>query len=374
MAPGAMGASCPTTSTPRPRSRNTEITPPMASSPNTEPPERTRASTRSTVMSASSRCASRKPGAPPETETEAVAGASNNRAVTPVAISTSWELPTMRPRTSVMRLRMDTPVRELFRYPARWLMSAARRKSFDMTDNVTISAALLAGLLSFLSPCVLPLVPPYLTFIAGSGLEELAEGGERRAARDTTFAALLFVAGFSTVFVALGATASAVGQTVRENLPLLSAAAGVVIIGMGLHFLGVFRLTLLYREKRLEVEKPVGLWGAYVMGLAFAFGWTPCIGPILAAILAVASSEATVGKGAFLLGVYSLGLGIPFIVAALAMEPFIRFLRRFKAHFGKVERVVGALLVVTGVAFLTGGIQNMSFWLIQTFPGLATLG
>jgi len=243
-----------------------------------------------------------------------------------------------------------------------------------MTDNVTISAALLAGLLSFLSPCVLPLVPPYLTFIAGSGLEELAEGGERRAARDTTFAALLFVAGFSTVFVALGATASAIGQTVRENLPLLSAAAGVVIIGMGLHFLGVFRLTLLYREKRLSVEKPVGLWGAYVMGLAFAFGWTPCIGPILAAILAVASSEATVGKGAFLLGVYSLGLGIPFIVAALAMEPFIRFLRRFKAHFGKVERVVGVLLVATGVAFLTGGVQNVSFWLIQTFPGLATLG
>jgi cytochrome c-type biogenesis protein len=143
---------------------------------------------------------------------------------------------------------------------------------------------------------------------------------------------------------------------------------------MGLHFLGVFRLTLLYREKRLEVEKPVGLWGGYVMGLAFAFGWTPCIGPILAAILAVASSEATVGKGAFLLGVYSLGLGIPFIVAALAMEPFIRFMRRFTAHFGKVERVVGALLVMTGVAFLTGGIQSMSFWLIQTFPGLATLG
>jgi len=243
-----------------------------------------------------------------------------------------------------------------------------------MTDHVTIWAALLAGLLSFLSPCVLPLVPPYLTFIAGAGLEELAEGGERRAARDTVFAALLFVAGFSTVFVILGATASVVGQTVRQNLPLLSALAGVAIIGMGLHFLGVFKLNLLYREKRMTVEKPVGLWGAYVMGLAFAFGWTPCIGPILAAILAVASSEATVGKGAFLLGVYSLGLGIPFIVAALAMEPFIGFLRRFKPHFGKVERVVGVLLVLTGIAFLTGGIQNMSFWLIQTFPGLATLG
>jgi cytochrome c-type biogenesis protein len=136
----------------------------------------------------------------------------------------------------------------------------------------------------------------------------------------------------------------------------------------------VFKFTLLYREKRLNVEKPVGLWGAYVMGLAFAFGWTPCIGPILAAILAVASSETTVAHGAGLLAVYSLGLGIPFIIAALAMEPFIRFLRRFKAHFGKVERVVGALLVLTGVAFLTGGIQTMSFWLLQAFPGLANLG
>ena len=243
-----------------------------------------------------------------------------------------------------------------------------------MTSNVTLSAAAAAGLLSFLSPCVLPLVPPYLTFIAGSGLEELVEGGERRAARDTIIAALLFVAGFSTVFVALGATASALGQTVREHLPLLSALAGVAIVGMGLHFLGVFRLSLLYREKRLSVEKPVGLWGAYVMGLAFAFGWTPCIGPILAAILAVASSENTVGTGAALLAVYSFGLGLPFIIAALAMEPFIRFLRRFKAHFGKVERVVGVLLIVTGVMFLTGGIQNVSFWILQTFPGLATLG
>jgi cytochrome c-type biogenesis protein len=243
-----------------------------------------------------------------------------------------------------------------------------------MTSNVTLSAAALAGLLSFLSPCVLPLVPPYLTFIAGTGLEELVEGGERRARRDTMIAAVLFVLGFSTVFVALGATASALGQTVRQHLPLLSALAGVAIIGMGLHFLGVFRLSLLYREKRLSVEKPVGLWGAYVMGLAFAFGWTPCIGPILAAILAVASSEATVIRGAGLLAVYSFGLGLPFLLAALAMEPFIRFLRKFRNHFGKVERAVGGLLVVTGILFLTGGIQNVSFWLLQTFPFLASLG
>jgi cytochrome c-type biogenesis protein len=243
-----------------------------------------------------------------------------------------------------------------------------------MTSNVTISAAALAGLLSFLSPCVLPLVPPYLTFIAGAGLEELVEGGERRARRDTVMAAVLFVLGFSTVFVVLGATASVVGQTVREHLPLLSMLAGFAIVAMGLHFLGVFRLHLLYREKRVSVEKPVGLWGAYVMGLAFAFGWTPCIGPILAAILAVASSEDTVARGAGLLAVYSFGLGLPFLLAALAMEPFVHFLQRFKRHFGKVERIVGLLLVVTGVMFLTGGIQNVSFWLLQTFPGLANLG
>ena len=243
-----------------------------------------------------------------------------------------------------------------------------------MTSNVTIFSAGLAGLLSFLSPCVLPLVPPYLTFIAGTGLEELVEGGERRARRDTLVAAALFVAGFSTVFVILGATATALGQTVRQHLPLLSALAGVAIVAMGLHFLGVFKLSLLYREKRVSVEKPVGVWGAYVMGLAFAFGWTPCIGPILAAILAVASSEATVARGAGLLAVYSLGLGLPFILAALAMEPFVQFLRRFRNYFGVVERVVGGLLVVTGLMFLTGGIQNVSFWLLQTFPGLASLG
>ena len=243
-----------------------------------------------------------------------------------------------------------------------------------MTSNVTMSAAALAGLLSFLSPCVLPLVPPYLTFIAGSGLEELAESGERRAERDILFAAVLFVLGFSTVFVLLGATASALGQSVRQHLPLFSALAGVAIVAMGLHFLGVFRFHLLYREKRVSVEKPVGVWGAYVMGLAFAFGWTPCIGPILAAILAVASSEATVSHGATLLAAYSLGLGLPFVLAALAMEPFIQFLKRFRSHFGKVEKIVGVFLVLTGVMFLTGGIQSVSFWLLQTFPGLATLG
>jgi len=243
-----------------------------------------------------------------------------------------------------------------------------------MASDVTWPAAVAAGILSFLSPCVLPLVPPYLTFIAGTTIEELAEGGETRARRDTLFAALLFVAGFATVFVTLGATASVFGQIVRAHIEFLSLVAGLAIIAMGLHFLGLFRLAFLYREKRFSVEKPIGLWGAYLMGLAFAFGWTPCIGPILAAILALAGTEDTVARGAALLAVYSAGLGIPFIIAALAMAPFLHFMQRFRAHFGKVERVVGVLLVVTGVAFMTGGVQRASYWLLDAFPGLANLG
>jgi cytochrome c-type biogenesis protein len=243
-----------------------------------------------------------------------------------------------------------------------------------MASDVTWPAAAAAGVLSFLSPCVLPLVPPYLTFIAGTTIEELAEGGETRARRDTLLAALLFVAGFSTVFVTLGATASVFGQIVRAHLELLSLIAGLLIIAMGLHFLGLFRLAFLYREKRFSVGKPIGLWGAYLMGLAFAFGWTPCIGPILAAILALAGTEDTVVRGAGLLAVYSAGLGVPFIVAALAMGPFMRFIQRFRAHFGKVERVVGVLLVVTGIAFMTGGVQRASYWLLDAFPGLSNLG
>jgi cytochrome c-type biogenesis protein len=243
-----------------------------------------------------------------------------------------------------------------------------------MAADVSIPAAALAGLLSFLSPCVLPLVPPYLTYIAGTTVEDISAEGVTRARRDVTLAAVLFVAGFSTVFVALGATASIFGQLVRQYLDVLSLAAGIAIIAMGLHFLGVWRFAFLYREARVQVEKPVGLWGAYVMGLAFAFGWTPCIGPILAAILAVASSEDTVLKGAGLLAVYSAGLGVPFLGAALAIEPFFRFIKRFRRHFGTVEKVVGVLLVLTGIGFLSGMMQTASFWLLETFPALSKLG
>lgn len=235
----------------------------------------------------------------------------------------------------------------------------------------------LAGLVSFLSPCVLPLVPPYLSYLGGTTFEQLSDekGLERAVWRRVVLASVFFVLGFSTVFIALGASASLIGQVIQTWRAELSFAAGLVIILFGLHFLGVLRIPFLLTEKRYQAEQSsASLAGAYVMGLAFAFGWTPCIGPILAAILAVAGTQDTVAQGAGLLAVYSLGLGLPFIGAALAIEPFVDFLAGFKRHFGKVEKIVGVLLVLTGVAFLTGGVQDMSFWLLQTFPGLANFG
>ena len=180
-----------------------------------------------------------------------------------------------------------------------------------MDSSVSFPAAILAGLVSFLSPCVLPLVPPYLCFMAGTTLEELQGGDAARSRRGAFLASLLFVAGFSTVFVALGATASAFGTLLRQYGEALSIAAGLAIMVMGLHFLGLFRLNILYRQARVEVERPPGLWSAYAMGLAFAFGWTPCIGPILAAILAVAGSQATVGSGARCSSPIRRGLAFP---------------------------------------------------------------
>ena len=241
-------------------------------------------------------------------------------------------------------------------------------------NDVSIPAVFLAGILSFLSPCVLPLVPPYLTYLAGQPAEELINKGTKKAQKELFFAALLFVLGFSTVFIGLGATASAFGQVLRANLEWLSALAGLAIMGMGLHFLGLFKLAWLYREKRLHINKPLGLWGGYVMGLAFAFGWTPCIGPVLAAILAVAGSEETVWRGAALLAVYSAGLGVPFLLAATALEGFTRLAARFRHAMPIVERLTGVALVVTGIAFLTGGFSELSYWLIETFPALAKLG
>ena len=240
--------------------------------------------------------------------------------------------------------------------------------------DVSFAAAFGAGLLSFVSPCVLPLAAPYLCYLAGASVEALADESETKARRDILVTALLFVAGFSTIFVALGASASMIGSLLRFYSNELAIVAGIAIIIMGLHFLGLTPIKFLYRQARIDVQKPVGLWGAYVMGLAFAIGWTPCIGPILAAILAVAASKATVAKGAALLAVYSFGLGLPFLVAAFAVEPFAAFLARFRAHLAHVERIMGGLLVLTGIGFLAGFFTQLNSWLIETFPVLQSIG
>jgi cytochrome c-type biogenesis protein len=244
-----------------------------------------------------------------------------------------------------------------------------------MIHDVSVPAALIAGLVSFLSPCVLPLVPPYLIYLTGATIEYVANDESNASSRRAVMiAALMFVLGFSTVFVALGASASFIGSLIRAWSAQLSIVAGIVIIIMGLHFLGLTRIGLLMREGRLTAPKPVGLWGAYVMGLAFAFGWTPCIGPILAAILSVAAAEATVTKGAGLLAVYSAGLGIPFLIAAFMVEQFSSLFARMKRHLATVERAMGVLMVLTGIGFLTGSVSAISIWLLDTIPALQNFG
>ena len=243
--------------------------------------------------------------------------------------------------------------------------------------DITYGGAFIAGLLSFLSPCVLPLVPPYLCYLGGMTVEQLAEQQSARTAssRRVFWAALAFVLGFSTVFISLGATATFVGQFVAQYLDVLAKIAGVVIIVLGLHFLGVFRIALLFREARFHIDsKPAGLAGAYVVGLAFAFGWTPCVGPVLAAVLFVAGTEESIWQGTSLLATYSAGLGVPFLAAAFAAGPFLKFMRRFRGGVRIVERVLGVALVITGILFITGSMSDIAFWILDTFPSLGTIG
>jgi cytochrome c-type biogenesis protein len=240
--------------------------------------------------------------------------------------------------------------------------------------DVTLGAAFVAGLLSFLSPCILPLVPPFLCYMAGVSIEEVSDDRAELRPR-VLLSALAFVAGFSLVFIALGTTASLAGRFITAHLSTLGMVAGVLIIVMGLHFLGLIRIPLLYRSATLQVEsRPAGLAGAFVMGLAFAFGWTPCAGPILAAVLLMAGSEDTAGRGALLLLAYSAGTGIPFLIAAAFTGRFIAMLGRARAHLGLIEKTMGAFLVVTGLVFLTGLMPSVSQWLLERLPGLTTIG
>ena len=246
-----------------------------------------------------------------------------------------------------------------------------------MVADLSYPTAVLGGALSFLSPCVLPLVPPYLWYMAGVSADDLKAGP---AVATTGYARLIgssviFVLGFSTVFVALGAGASSIGLFLRQNLDWLGMVAGIAIIVMGLNFLGVFKLSFLSREARMQApDRPRSLLGAYLMGLAFAFGWTPCIGPILATILTLAASQESLGYGVALLTTYSLGLGIPFIAAALGVRAFLAFSSSFRKHLHKVEIAAGVLLVGTGVLMVLGSFELIATYLINTFPALGKLG
>lgn len=244
--------------------------------------------------------------------------------------------------------------------------------------DVTILGALTAGLLSFLSPCILPMVPFYLSYLAGVGMNQIsAEAEVPPAVRFRAFlAACCFAMGVITVFVGLGATATAFGSMVREYFDILRWVAAAIIIAMGLHFLGVIRIGILYRQLRADAgdTSNTSLVGAYVIGLAFAFGWTPCVGPVLAAILFTAAGQDTAGQGAMLLFSYGLGMTLPFIGAALFIGPFMSWMAKFRRHLGLIEKLMGALLVLFGVLIATNSINIIAFWMLENIPWFSTIG
>jgi cytochrome c-type biogenesis protein len=231
-------------------------------------------------------------------------------------------------------------------------------------DNVSVFTAFFAGLVSFLSPCVLPLVPGYISIISGSSLDQLkANAKDSNLFRTVLLNSIMFIVGFSITFIFLGATATWVGQFLLQRMRLLGQLAGIILIVFGIHLTGIFKINFLYKDKRFHnVEKPRGLFGALILGLAFAFGWTPCIGPILAGILTIASTKQTVMEGMFLLAIYSAGLGIPFLLTSLALNKFLTFYGRFKRHFHAVEVVSGALVIAVGVLILTGSLSRLATW------------
>jgi cytochrome c-type biogenesis protein len=243
---------------------------------------------------------------------------------------------------------------------------------WDASIGPALLAAGAAGVLSFLSPCVLPIVPPYLAYMAGASLGDVSSRGPDRRVMT---AAVFFVLGLSTVFLLLGLAASTLGRALLAWQREMTIAAGLVITLFGLHFLGVLRIPFLMREARVEAKVAVGSpFGAYVLGLAFAFGWTPCIGPVLGTILSLAAQEGSVERGMLLMAVYAAGLGLPFLLTALFLRQAMGLMAGIKRHMALIERLMGGLLLVVGVLMLTGGFTALSFWLLETFPGLALIG
>ena len=233
----------------------------------------------------------------------------------------------------------------------------------------------LAGLLSFLSPCVLPIVPGYLCFIAGTNLNKLQLDQNNDVKRRVFKFSLSFVFGFSTVFVALGASATLLSSLVYEYLDFLRIAGGIIIIIFGIHFMQIIQIPFLNKELRYQIEsyRP-GIVGSYIIGLSFAFGWTPCIGPILGSVLSIAASSETVSYGIILLILYSAGLGVPFLIAAYAINGFMRFLIRIRNYIRVIEIFTGLLLIMFGILILTNRIQELAFFFIKYFPFLAQFG
>lgn len=244
--------------------------------------------------------------------------------------------------------------------------------------DISIFGALLAGLLSFLSPCILPIVPFYLSYLAGVGMNQISATAEVTPAvrRRAALAAVCFALGVITIFMGLGATATIFGQVVREYFDVLRWIAAAIIIAMGLHFLGLVRIGLLYRQFRAEAGSTsnVSLLGAYVIGLAFAFGWTPCVGPVLAAILFMAGAQDSAAQGAWLLFSYGVGMTLPFIVAALFIGPFMRWMANFRKHLGLVEKIMGLFLILFGILIATNTINIIAQWMLDYIPWFTTIG
>lgn len=244
--------------------------------------------------------------------------------------------------------------------------------------EITFVGAAIAGLLSFLSPCILPIVPFYLSYLTGVGMTHITADSkiDRKTRNRAVLAALCFSAGIITIFMGLGAVATVFGQMVREYFDILRWFAAGIVIAMGLHFLGVLRIGILYRQLRSDAgdTSKLSFVGAYVIGLAFAFGWTPCVGPVLAAILFTAAGAETATTGALLLLVYGIGMTAPFVLASFFIGPFMRWMVKFRRHLGLIEKMMGVLLIIFGILIATNSMNYIAQWMLEIAPNFWNFG